>query len=65
MPRNKWTDEEAENDVICFANLCPQPFLLQESLEKDFRGSLVDNKKARRVGGTLRYQTKNTQYQFE
>jgi hypothetical protein len=23
MSRNKWTKEEAENDVICFANQCP------------------------------------------
>jgi dynactin complex subunit len=52
MPQNKWTDEEAENDVICFANLCPQPFLLQESFEKTFAAFLLTTK-ARRVGGML------------
>jgi hypothetical protein len=41
---NRWTDEETENDVICFANPVPLAFLPKGKLGKDFCSILDDNK---------------------
>ena len=41
---NRWTDEEAKHDVICFANPVPSAFLPAGKFGKDFWSILDDNK---------------------